>query len=90
MECVGFLVGMPGPCFGALEIDHVRASGAVGMKSRSTVDNGVLVCSSHHREKTENGRQWRPVLLDYIERAENPHDRHVDPVWSCSQCAARP
>lgn len=65
--CVGPRIGMPGECFGAYEIDHVRASGGVGMKSRSTVDNGILVCSTHHLEKTLNGRKWRPIFLEWIE-----------------------
>jgi hypothetical protein len=30
-------------CGGSTELDHVRASGAIGMKSRSTVDNGVTL-----------------------------------------------
>lgn len=65
--CVGRVVDMPGDCSGMLEPDHVRASGGLGMKSRSTIDNGALLCSAHHRVKTENGRTWRPVLIDYIE-----------------------
>lgn len=66
--CVGPRVGMPGDCFGGLEIDHVRASHGIGMKSESTVENGALLCSFHHRTKTEAGRTWRPLLLDYIEQ----------------------
>ena len=65
--CVGAVVGMPGDCFGALDLDHVRASGGLGMKSPSTVGNLVRLCSNHHRLKTENGRVWRPILIDYIE-----------------------
>jgi hypothetical protein len=65
--CVGYVIGMPGECFGNLEPDHVRASGGLGMKSRSTLDNAALLCSNHHRVKTEAGREWRPKLIDYIE-----------------------
>lgn len=65
--CVGAVVGMPGECFGQLETDHVRASGGLGLKSRSTADNLVRLCSNHHRLKTADGRVWRPILLDYIE-----------------------
>lgn len=65
--CVGFVIGMPGDCYGGLEPDHVRASGALGMKSRSTFDNGAMLCSTHHRIKTENGKTWRPRLIEYIE-----------------------
>lgn len=55
-------------CSGSLEIDHVRASGGIGLKSRSTVDNGVLLCGRCHRLKTENGKVWRPLLLAYLAR----------------------
>lgn len=65
--CVGYVIDMPGECYGALEPDHVRASGGLGMKSRSTLDNGALLCSVHHRYKTEHGREWRPRLIAYIE-----------------------
>jgi hypothetical protein len=64
--CVGAIVLMPGDCAGGLELDHVRAGG-MGLKSRSTVDNLVRLCGAHHRVKTENGREWRPILIDYIE-----------------------
>lgn len=65
--CVGFVVGMPGDCGGSYELDHVRASGGLGMKSPSTRENLVRICSVHHRVKTENGRTWRPRLIGYIE-----------------------
>lgn len=65
-RCVGPRIGMPGDCFGSLQKDHVAASHAMGMKSPSTADNGVLLCSQHHREKTESGRIWRPRLVEYI------------------------
>ena len=65
--CVGFVIGMPGECAGSYELDHVRASGGLGMKSRSTADNLVRLCGAHHRIKTEAGREWRPKLLDYLE-----------------------
>lgn len=65
-RCVGPRVGMPGHCFGALELDHVRASHATGMKSATERSNLVLMCSWHHRDKTLAGRKWRPRLLDYV------------------------
>lgn len=64
--CVGPRVGMPGECFGALEIDHVRASGGIGMKSETSLHNLVALCSTHHREKTNNGKTWRPKLIEQI------------------------
>lgn len=68
--CVGPRVGMPGDCFGGLEIDHVRASGGIGMKSPTEFGNCVLLCSTHHRVKTNSGKTWRPVLVEYIEHRD--------------------
>jgi hypothetical protein len=78
---------MPGECYGALEPDHVRASGGISMKSRSTLDNGAMLCSNHHRLKTENGRTWRPILLDYIDGKSECG--HVDPKYGCPVCLQR-
>lgn len=69
--CVGRVVGLSAGCSGGLELDHVRASGGIGMKSRSTRDNLVRLCGSCHRSKTENGRLWRPALLHYLEARTN-------------------
>jgi len=66
--CVGPKVGMPGDCFGELQLDHVKASGGMGMKSPTVLGNMVLMCSTHHRLKTENGRIWRPKLTAYLEQ----------------------
>jgi 5-methylcytosine-specific restriction endonuclease McrA len=64
--CVG--VGrLPGECGGTIELDHVRASGGMGMKSRSTRDNLVSLCGNHHRWKTSPGREARPILIAYLE-----------------------
>lgn len=66
--CVAYRAGLTaGVCGGSLELDHVRGSGAIGMKSRTTADNLVTLCGTHHRVKTENGRLVRPLLLDYLE-----------------------
>lgn len=64
--CVG--VWMPGLCGGALELDHVRASHGMGMKSRTEADNLVTLCGTHHRWKTAHGREARPALVAYLER----------------------
>ena len=70
--CVGPRVGMAGECAGHVDLDHVRSSGALGKKSRSTADNLVSLCNeTHHRLKTNEGRKWRPALLDYIERRDS-------------------
>lgn len=68
--CVGFGRLPQVECFGGLEPDHVRASGAVGMKSTTCDCNLVALCSAHHRYKTEHGREVRPILLDYLSRFE--------------------
>jgi hypothetical protein len=64
--CVGYLVGMEGGCSGAIELDHVRASGGMGMKSATERGNLVSLCGKHHLERTLNGRKYRPLLLEYI------------------------
>jgi 5-methylcytosine-specific restriction endonuclease McrA len=69
--CVFERLGIPHRCFGQLELDHVRASGGLGLKSATTLDNLVLLCPWAHREKTLHGRRWRPVLLAWIERAKS-------------------
>ncbi len=56
-------------CFGGWELDHVRVGG-MGMKSPSEPSNLVTLCAFGHREKTENGRIWRPALLDYLAKWE--------------------
>ena len=94
-RCLGAVVGMPGECAGALEPDHIRASGAMGMKSRSTLDNCAPLCSSHHRTKTREGRTWRPLLIEEVERALSGElvagdlCEHVDPNPSCAACIFR-
>jgi len=65
--CVGWKLLWPGECVGALELDHIRASHAMGMKSATEPDNLVSLCGAHHRWKTEHGRATRPALLDYID-----------------------
>jgi hypothetical protein len=67
--CVFSRLGIPHDCWGRLELDHVRASGALGRRSASEPANLVLLCPAAHREKTLHGRRWRPVLLAWIERA---------------------
>jgi 5-methylcytosine-specific restriction endonuclease McrA len=57
-------------CDGPLDVDHVRASGGLGMKSPTHRTNMVVLCRHHHRAKTEYGKVWRPLLLAYLERVE--------------------
>jgi 5-methylcytosine-specific restriction endonuclease McrA len=64
--CVGF-GRFPGYCAGALQLDHVRASHGMGMKSETEVGNLVALCGAHHQWKTEHGRVARPILLAYLE-----------------------
>jgi hypothetical protein len=71
-----------------VELDHIRASGGISMKSRSTVDNGVTLSAFCHRWKTEHGREARPLLLDWIARRESDCG-HVDPRYGCPTCLGR-
>ena len=68
--CIFTRLAIPHECLGQLELDHVRASGGLGLRSRSTPDNLVLLCPAAHRAKTLAGRRWRPVLLAWIEQTE--------------------
>lgn len=67
-SCVGRIVGFPTRCYGAAQLDHIRASGGIGMKSPSTLENGARLCFSCHEWKTSHGREARPLLLDYVNR----------------------
>lgn len=71
---------------GPVELDHVRAGGT-GIKSRSTLDNGVCLSNLCHRWKTLNGRVARPILLDYIARSQDDHE-HVELMHGCPECQA--
>lgn len=64
--CLGPIAGMPGACEGGLELDHLRASGAMGMKSDSIATNAARLCGLHHRLKTREGRTWRSHLLEAL------------------------
>ena len=57
-------------CEGPIDVDHVRASGGLGMKSPTHRTNMVCLCRWHHKLKTDYGRTWRPLLLAYLERVE--------------------
>jgi hypothetical protein len=52
-----------------LELDHVRASHGMGMKSETVESNLVALCGAHHRWRTTHGREGRPILLAYLEGA---------------------
>ena len=68
--CVFSRLGIEHDCYGQLELDHVRSSGGLGLRSPSTPDNLVVLCPTAHFAKTLNGRRWRPVLIEWIERVE--------------------
>ncbi len=63
--CVGALLDMEGPCDGRIEIDHVVNAG-LGKRGPSIPLNLASLCSAHHREKTDNARAWRPMLIEYL------------------------
>ena len=91
--CLGPRVGMPGRCDGPIDPDHIRASKALGRKSRSTLDNCAPLCRFvHHRLKTAEGRKWRPKLIEAVDdalarRSDDCH--HVDIVSQCPSCRRR-
>lgn len=87
--CIGPAAGMPEPCQMGIELDHIRASGAIGKKSRSTLDNAAPLCGLHHRMKTRDGRTWRPRLLDVVDGRLNGVCPHVEPEWWCPSCERR-
>lgn len=58
------------PCEGKIEVDHVRASGGLGMKSPTVRTNLVCLCTWHHKLKTDWGKVWRPMLERYLESVE--------------------
>ena len=77
--CVARLIRLPGSgvplsvvskCEGRIEVDHVRASEGIGMKSPTVRTNLVSLCSWHHRLKTDHGKTWRPLLTAYLQRVE--------------------
>jgi hypothetical protein len=85
--CLGTIAGMPGRCEGGLELDHIRASGGIGMKSDSIATNAARLCGAHHRLKTREGRTWRPHLLDALAilirgcaECEAEHLEHYGPL----------
>lgn len=87
--CLGPRVGMPEACLGEVQLDHVRASGGVSMKSRSTLDNAAHLCVRHHDMKTREGRRWRPVLLEWIDRQArlaSAEHTHVELAFGCPVC----
>jgi len=81
-ERAGFPPEVVARCGGDIQLDHVRASGGISMKSRSTVDNGALLSAWCHRWKTDNGKVARPLLLDWIAKRSGSCV-HVDPVFGC-------
>jgi hypothetical protein len=92
-SCVGPRAGFPAEvttrCQGRTrDIDHIRASGGMGMKSRSTVDNGCLLDPWCHRWKTENGRVARPLLIAWVDAHAAPEHTHVELVHGCADCEA--
>jgi hypothetical protein len=86
---------MPGLCLGAVELDHVRASHGMGMKSESIATNAAQLCGWHHDLKTRDGRTWRTALLTVIAALVRDcaacqaefHEGHVDPCGP--DCRAR-
>jgi 5-methylcytosine-specific restriction endonuclease McrA len=72
LGCVGATLGWPSHRDKrGIELDHVRASHGLGMKSATELGNLVALCNDCHRYKTDHGREARPLLLAYL-RGETP------------------
>jgi hypothetical protein len=67
--CIGPAVGMPGPCDGWIELDHIE-NGGLSLRGPSTALNLASLCRLHHRTKTEAARTWRPLLVAEVARRE--------------------
>lgn len=92
-RCIGPLVGMPEPCFGGLELDHIHGRGALGMKGDGVLSNAARLCVVHHDEKGLHGSTWRPRLVEFVGQLMaaaglGGHEAHVDPVNGCEACHA--
>lgn len=88
-RCVGPAAGMGDPCYGGLDLHHIRGSGALGRKSRSTLDNAARLCATHHREAHRSGKTWRPRLIEVVNALLGSHETHVDPCGAPECIAAR-
>ena len=63
--CIGPRIGMPDPCFGRLEVDHVH-NGGLGRKGDPVESNGATFCLWHHDHKTRGARRWRVAIDAWI------------------------
>lgn len=67
-QCVGLHLGWESHKTSVgLELDHVRASHGMGMKSATEETNLVVLCNDCHLWKTTHGREARPLLLAYLD-----------------------
>jgi len=71
---------MPGLCSWRVELDHIDGGG-LSRRGPSTPDNLVSLCSGHHRTKTDHARTWRPLLREYVAKAqpESAEPRNLNP-----------
>lgn len=71
--CVAHRLGLSDrDCYGRVQVDHVRHSGGVAMKSPTEAWNLVSLCGQHHYDKTTHqGGDWREVLVEYLNEKED-------------------
>lgn len=74
--CIGPLAGMPEPCAGGIQHDHLRASHATGKKSLSIAVNCARLCGLVHHPMKTTDAAWRGPLLSAIARLHG----------ECAQC----
>jgi 5-methylcytosine-specific restriction endonuclease McrA len=67
--CLGPSVGMPGPCDGRVELDHIL-NGGLSYRGPSVATNLASLCRSCHNRKDSDLQRWRPLLVAFVARRE--------------------
>jgi hypothetical protein len=69
-SCLGPRIGMPNPCRGADQIDHILTYGK-GVKCKPLPGLLASLCGlEHHPLKTNRASTWRPLLLGKVAELE--------------------
>ena len=69
--CLGPRIGMPNPCNGAVQLDHIITDG-FGIKCPPKPRLLASLCGlEHHPRKTNEARKWRPKLLKLVGELED-------------------
>jgi hypothetical protein len=69
--CLGPRIGMPNPCRGGIQIDHIISDGLT-LKCPPRPRLLASLCGlEHHPRKTNEARRWRPKLLELVGELED-------------------